>query len=326
VELCKKIFLVVMWGALLSATSGANVVDRIVAVVNDDIVTLVEFNAAFAPHLQNIMKEYEGEDREKVIEHTRKVFMQRYIDGILIEQEAKKTVPPIVVKDEEVITVLREIVEKRNLSMEEFLKELAKEGNTLEMAKEEIRGQMLRMRVLNREIKSKILVTEEEIGEYYNKHRDQYEGKEAVHIKEIMLTVPEQAGKAARAKIKENAHNLLRSIKAGESFEEVAAKYSQGGAAKDGGDIGFVERGIIIPELEAVAFGLSVGEVSNVIESENGFYIIKIVDKRGAGIKSLEMVRQEIKAKIENEKMERKYEEWISSVRKKSHIDIRLKE
>jgi parvulin-like peptidyl-prolyl isomerase len=91
-----------------------------------------------------------------------------------------------------------------------------------------------------------------------------------------------------------------------------------------GGDIGFVERGAILPDVEKAAFNLPVGGVSDVIESEMGFHIIVVVDKRGEGLKPLPVVRDEIKAKIEDEKIAKKYDEWIAGIRKKSFIDVRL--
>jgi len=104
----------------------------------------------------------------------------------------------------------------------------------------------------------------------------------------------------------------------------LAAQYSKGPAAAEGGDIGFVERGIIVPEVEKEAFSLPVGQISNVIETDLGYHILAVVDKRGAGLKPLPAVRDEIKAKIEDEKVAKKYDEWIDGIRKKSFIDVRL--
>jgi SurA N-terminal domain. len=160
----------ILWGViLLCAPAGAEVVDRIIAVVNDDIITLYEFNAAFEPYLKNIENTYKGNDKETVIKQTRSAFLQRLIDNILIEQEGKKSGTGIIVKDEEVMDVIRDIMTKQKLSMQDFLKNLAKEGNSLDSVKKEIRTQMMRARLLRREIKSKVIVTDEEIGEYYNK-------------------------------------------------------------------------------------------------------------------------------------------------------------
>ena len=104
----------------------------------------------------------------------------------------------------------------------------------------------------------------------------------------------------------------------------VAAQLAQGHAAATAGDLGFLERGSMLPAVESVAFSLKKDEISNVIESPVGLHIIQAVDRRGAGIKPIETVREEIKAKLEEEKIDKKYEEWIKELRKKSLIEIRL--
>jgi len=324
VEFYKRIVLIA-WGVmLLSIPGGADIVDKIIAVVNEDVITLSGFNAAFEPYRKNIEENYQGKDKEAVLKQARESFLQRLIDNMLIEQEAKKAGVGIVVKDEEVMGVIKDMLAKDKSTMEDFLKKLAREGNSLESIKGDIRNQIMRMRLLRREIKAKIVVSDEEIGEYYNKNRQNYEGKEAVRIKQILLLLPPQANKAMQMKVKDQTNNLRKRIKNGEPFELLAVKYSQGPEAKQGGDVGFIERGVIIPEVEAVAFSLPLGQVSEVIESSLGFHIIMVVDKRGAGLKPIAVVREEIKAKIEDEKLDKRYEEWITSIRKKSYIEIRL--
>jgi parvulin-like peptidyl-prolyl isomerase len=324
VKFYKKLFLI-LWGViLLCAPARPAVLDRIIAVVNDDIITLYEFNAAFEPYLKNIENTYKGNDKETVIKQTRSAFLQRLIDNILIEQEGKKSGTGIIVKDEEVMDVIRDIMTKQKLSMQDFLKNLAKEGNSLDSVKKEIRTQMMRARLLRREIKSKVIVTDEEIGEYYNKNRQDYEGKETVRIKQLLLLIPPNADSAAIAKVRTGAMQLHKRVMAGESFDLLIVKYSQGPAAAQGGDVGFVGRGTIIPEVEKVAFSLPVGQISEVIESGVGFHIIQVVDKKGAGLKPITAVREEIKTKIEDEKLDKKFEEWIASIRAKAHIEVKL--
>jgi parvulin-like peptidyl-prolyl isomerase len=242
---------------------------------------------------------------------------------MLIEQEAKKSGAGIIVKDEEVMEVLQDMLVKQKLSLQEYSKNLAREGNSLESVKKEIRGQMMRARLLRREVKSKILVSDEEIGEYYNKNRRDYEGKETVRIKQLLLLLPPNANETIKAKMKNQALQLHKRVKDGESFDLLIVKYSQGPAAAQGGDVGFIERGTIIPEVEAAAFKLPVGQISEVIESSVGFHIIQVLDKKGAGLKPIAAVREEIKTKIEDEKLENKFDEWIASVRAKSHIEVK---
>ena len=316
--------LILLGVILLCAPARAEVVDKIIAVVNDEIITLYEFNTAFEPYRKNIENTYKGTDKEAVIKQSREAFLQRLIDNILIEQEAKKSGAGIIVKDEEVMEVLQDILAKQKLSMQEFSKNLAKEGKSLDSVKKEIRGQIIRARLLRREVKAKILVSDEEIGEYYNKNRQEYEGKETVRIKQILLLLPPNADKTIIAKVKNEAMQLHKRIKNGESFDLLALNYSQGPAAAQGGDVGFIGRGTIIPEVEAAAFSLPVGQVSEVIESNVGFHIIQVVDKKGAGLKPIAVVREEIKTKIEDEKLDKNFDEWIASVRSKSHIELKL--
>jgi len=317
----KKIVLILLLVMFTSTATWSEIADKIVAVVNDEIITLKEFNAALEPYLKRIEETYQGNDKAGVIEQTRAAILQRLIDSLLIEHEAKKA--GTGVREEEVLDALKDMLTKQNVKMEDFLKKLELEGGSLAAVKNEIRGQMMRMRLMRREIKSKIIISDQEIGDYYNQHRDEYEGREAVRIKQILLMIPPDVNKTTKAKIEENARQIQKRALNGEPFDLLASKYSQEPAASQGGDIGFIERGVMIPELETVAFSLKPDQISGVIESSQGFHIIKIVDKRGAGFKPIAAVRDEIKAKLEDEKLEKKYDEWISSVRKKSHIEIR---
>jgi len=324
VNFCKKLNLIFLFSIFLCVPVYAEVVDRIIAVVNDDVITLYELNAAFEPYEKNIENSYKGNDKDKVIKQARETLFQRMVDNILIEQEAKKSGISVTVKDEDVNNVLQDILTKQKMSMPDFLKNIAAEGKSIESVKKEIRSQIVRMRLLRREVKDKIMVSDAEIGEYYDKHRQEYEGKESVRMKQLFLSLPPGADQTVKMKIKNNALQLREQIMKGESFDLLAAKYSQGPAAALGGDVGFIEKGTIIPEVEAVAFSLPVDQISEVIESSLGFHIIKVVDKKGAGLKPITMVREEIKAKIEDEKLDKKFDEWISSVRAKSHLEVRL--
>jgi peptidyl-prolyl cis-trans isomerase SurA len=324
VKFYRKFILILLSIILLCLPVYAEVVDRIVAVVNDEIITLYEFNEAFEPYRKNIENTYKGNDKDALIKQTQETFFQRIIDKMLIEQEAKKKGISDTVKEEDVMGVIQDMLNKQNLSMQDFLKNLASEGSSIEAIKKDIRSQIIRMRLLRREVKDKIIVTDEEIGEYYDKNRQEYEGKESVRMKQLLLMLPPNADTNVKTKLKNEALHLRELIIEGESFDVLTAKYSKGPAAAQGGDVGFIERGTIIPEVEAMAFSLPVDQVSEVIESNLGFHIIKVVDKKGAGLKPIALVREEIKAKLEEEKLDKKFEEWISSVRARSHIEIKL--
>ncbi len=325
VKVLKTGLTIILAIGLACGTVAANVTDRIVAIVNDEVITLAELNRAFEPYAKNIDRSYQGNDKEAVLKQNKEALLQSLIDQMLIEQQAKKAgLGVAAIKDEDVMNVIKDMLAKSNSTMEALTNKLAAEGNSLAAVKKEIKGQMLRMSLLRREIQSKILVTNEEIRDFYDKHRQDYEGTKAVRIRQILLPAPANAGETTRESAKNQALQIRERIRKGEPFEALAAQYSRGSAAAGGGDIGFVEKGVILPDVEEAAFSLPVGGVSDVIESELGFHIIAVIDKRGDGLKPLPVVRDEIKAKIEDEKIAKKYDEWIASIRKKSFIDVRL--
>ncbi len=315
-------YIIIAAGIFISVPAMAEIMERIVAVVNGDVITLTELNSAFEPFEKRIQEGYKGPDKEKIITENRLAMLNKMIDNIIIDQEAKKS--QMIVKDEEVTDTVNDYLSRRKMKMEDLITELAKENSSLEAHRKEVKAHLLRMRLLRREIKSKVAVTEDEIGEYYRKNRDAYEGREAVRIRQILILFPKGADTKTKAKLREEMDAIYKRLLNGEQFDLVAVQYSQGPSAATAGDLGFLEKGSMLPAVEGVAFGLKKDEISKVIESPIGLHIIQAVDRRGAGIKPIESVREEIKAKLEEEKIDKKYEEWIKELRRKSLIEIKL--
>ncbi len=306
----------------LCVSAQAGVADRLVAVVNDEVITLSEFNNAFEPSQERFTANYQGPDREKALGETKTTLLNRMIDNLLMEQESRKT--GITVRNEDVTDAINDMQKQRKISPDEFQKALQREGMTLDAYRKDIRDQLMRMKLIRRDIKSKVAVTDEEIGEYYRKHREDYDGAEVVRIRQILLLLPKDENPASKEKLRAEADAVHKRLLNGEPFELLSAKFSQGPAAAEGGDIGYIEKGMIHSEVEDAAFSLPLNQISGVIESPVGFHIIQVVDRRGAGLKAIENVREEIRDKIDREKMEKKFGEWLVELRKKSHIEIKL--
>lgn len=315
----KKVFMILVLFALQAGNaSHAAVMERIVAVVNNDIVTLTELNNEAEPYLSRIEKTYTGNEKNKLVQDTRRTVLNRMVDQILIRQEAKRL--GIVVKDDEVNGLIGEMLKKRNLTMDTFKALLTKDGLSLESYRDEAREHLMRTRLANREIRSKVMVTEQEIGEYYRQHRDEYEGRESVKLRQIVVLCPSTAAMEKKREARAEIELIMSKLKAGENFDLLAAKHSPG----LGGELGYVEKGAMLQPVEDAAFRLKVGEISDIIESPAGFHIVQVIDKRGAGLKSFQSVREEIIEQLSKEKTEKKFDEWITELRKKSHIEIRL--
>lgn len=307
---------------MVPAVPSADVEDRIVAVVNNDVVTLSELEEETQFFMKRIESVPPGADQQTIVRETRKAALNQLINELLIEQEARRL--GITAADDEVERTVRKILKDRNISLEKFSEGIARDGETLEAYAREVRQYLLRMKIMSQEIKPKIAVAEKEIGEYYRKHLDQYEGKEAVRISQILFILPKGSDDQKKAELKRQAVMVWEKLQAGESFEVMTNRYSQGPAAKSGGDLGFVERNMMFPAVDDAAFRLDVGAFSEVIESPIGFHIIMVTDRRGAGVKPINEVRHEITETIQNEKIEKRFIEWVEELKEKSHIDIRL--
>jgi peptidyl-prolyl cis-trans isomerase SurA len=296
--------------------------DRIVAVVNNEAITLSELDEAVEAFLNVVTRSQPSVKREDIIEEARKASLNKLIDGVLLKQEASRL--KIVISDQEISRTMNDMLVRRNISFDEFSESLEKEGMTLDDYKKEISQYLLTRKIVEKTIRYKIAVSAEEIGDYYGNHRNQYEGKEANRVQQILIVKPKGADQETVSALREKAETILKRLIEGEPFEALAVQYSQGPAAKAGGDLGFLEKGMMYPEVDEEVFRLQKGEMGGVVESPIGFHIIKVLDKRGAGVKPIEEVREEIIGRISEEKIEEKFQEWFKKLREKSHIDIRL--
>lgn len=318
----KIIFVILAVSVFMTLTSYAAIVDRIVAIVNEDVITLSELNKSVSSYMKRIEKSAPEEQLEAIEKQVRQMVLNELIDQRLITQEAKKR--GLTASDRNVDNAIQSIVEQRKISLEKLQDEIVKLGGTFDEYREEVRDHLTKRNFLAGEIKSKITISNEEIGAYYRKHRKDYEGKEAARIKQILILLPRNADGQTREKLWKQAEDILQQLKKDASFSALASEVSQGPAAQTGGDLGFVEKGLMLPEVDTAAFALKIGEISDVIESSVGFHIIQVVDKRGEGIKPIESVKEEIIGKIGEEKMEKKFEEWLNEQREKAHIEVKL--
>ncbi len=310
------IVMVLMFSA---APAGAEVADRIVAIVNEEVITMRELNHTIEMFTKRYERSNPGVSAEKMREEASPAILNNMIEETLLKQEAKRL--GITLKDEEVTAAINDLLAKRKWKLEDVKANLEKEGMSFDEYREATRNNIIKGRVIRREIQSKIAVSNEEIGNYYREHRDEYEGKEAARIRQIMIPVSGNIEVDTRSLMKAQAEDVIKKLRSGVPFEQLALQYRGTGT----GDMGYVEKGTLLPAVDDVAFKLKVGEISDVIESPAGFHIIQVLDKRGGGAKPLPDVRNEIEDIIGREKAEKKYAEWMEELRKRSYIEIRLR-
>lgn len=291
----------------VSISSARDVIDGVIAVVNDDVITLSEFEKRLPD--KNV----------KITPQQEKTILDQMIEQKLLEQEADKA--GIKVSESEVDQGIQNVIGKFNLTDEQMKQVLAKENLTPEQFREQWRLQILSQKLIGAKLQGQLAVTEDEIEEYYKANYGSDERVDEVKIAHILIT-PDAAGGEAQAK--QRAEEVAEMAKSGEDFAKLAREYSNDTISSvKGGELGSFRKGDLVEPLENAAYSTPVGEISGPVESPAGYHIIKVLDKKTSE-GSLETYREEIKEKLYREKAEKELSAWIDEVKSSAYIDLRI--
>jgi len=315
------VFFCVVGSPLVIQSHGTEIVDRIVAVVNDDIITLFELNRAIKPYEDKIHAlGYSEEKERRMLFKVREGVLNQLIDKKIEDQQIKRS--NIKISEEQIDQTIERIKEKNFFSDEDLRLALAKDGLTMEAYRNKIKEEILRTRLISLEVKSKIVITEEDIAAYYEKHLDMYGGKQKYHLRNILIIIPTFADENEKFEIRAKIDEILNELNAGESFETMARDYSESSTAPEGGDLGLFELDSLSPQLQKTIKGMKSGEFTPVLETDQGYQIFFLQEILKTPGKSLEDVSPEIQRILFEENADKKYQEWIEGLRKQSAIKI----
>lgn len=300
----------IFWGSL--AAVQAEVSNRIVAVVNNEIITLLELEKKMAELLPPGTPANNPEIQKRVL--------FQLIDEKLLGSQIRKL--NLQVGKEEVDKAISRIREEQGLkSPEEFAALLAREGLREEELRARLKDQMLRFRLISREIGSKIIFSEDQTKAYYQKNKSKFEVGERLHLAQItILNSNHPSPEAAKAKIEEIAA-LLRQ---GESFASLAKKFSGDPSAPQGGDLGFFSVEEIDPLLMQALAPLKPGETSPVQGLPQGWRLVQLVERGTTKAVSPEAAREKIQEMLYQEEVEARAGQWLLKLRERSSIQILL--
>jgi peptidyl-prolyl cis-trans isomerase SurA len=306
---------------LILSSRGSEIVDRIVAVVNDDIITLIELNSSLKPYAEKIQSlGYPPEKEKQLLFNVRKDLLDRLINEKIEDQEIKRA--KVEISEEQINKTIEQIKETNYLTDEQLREALAKDGLTMEEYRKKIKDQILRTRLVNIKVKSKIVITKEDIKAYYDDHIKEYGGTQKYQLRNIIMKVPLFADTGGKLEIKAKMDDILEKLKGGASFETLAAKYSESPAASDGGRLGEFEFDSLSPQLQEAIGKIKPGEFTSVLDTDQGYQIFLLEEIKREKGKTLEEVTPEIERKLYNETINEKYQAWIGDLRKQAVIRI----
>ncbi len=314
---CFIIFLLLLFSNV--QISNAQVFDKIVAVVNDEVITLSDIRIA-GRDILNSLGSFPAEDRVSREIEAKSTILDRLIENLLIMQEAKRF--GIRVTEEEIQQAVAEVRKKNRLSEKDFLRALSEIGLTVEAYADNIKKDIIRSKFMRRVIGSRVNVSDDEIEFYYNRKGDAFILPVEIRLGQILLLTSNKASENEKQETKSKAESILNKIKEGEDFEKLASRYSQ--VPGKGGDLGYVRKGEINSEIEKAVFNLKEGEVSGLVKTSLGLHIFKILDIKDENKKPLSEVKEEIEGILFDGKLDEVYQEWLEHMKAISYIEVRL--
>jgi len=314
-------FILLFTGSILlfHAPVSGEICNRVVAIVNDEVVTLYELDTMIQLLTGTPSKQLKNKSEEIYIK-TRQKVLDDLVDQKIVLEKIKEL--KIEVTAKEVDQAIERVKADNQFTQEDLIAELKEQGNNYESYRKSIKEELERIQLINYEVKSKIILREEEIEEYYNTHRDEFTSEGRVRLALIFLKQEDPADKNEARALYQKAQEILSMIKDGKNFANLARKLSNGPGASEGGDLGVFKMAELNPEMAEIIKDLSAGEVSKPIIRPSGIKIIKVEEKDGGGEKSLEQVRNAIQTILYRKELDKKYSAWIKELRKKAYIKI----
>ena len=299
------------------------VCDRVVGIVNGEVITLSDLDEAMPKYGKaNILDEGNLLDKEIKLRNARKEVLEKLIEERLLQRTAKQF--GITVEDEEIDKAIERMKQAGSVSDDQFIKELAVQGFSLEGYRHYLKAQIRRAKIIEAAIKPQVTMAEEKIREYYQSHADNYLYPE-VRVSQILIQVPTEATPTDWEQAKKKVEEVLQSLRKGTAFAEVASRYSDDTAsAPSGGDLGFFKKGEMVPALEAVIFAMKKGEVSGVMQSSQGFLIFKVTDRRKGSVAPFDEIKEQVTGDYYREEVIKLYTKWLDVLKNRSKVEVKL--
>lgn len=298
-----------------------NVANAILAIVNDEIITLFDVNREAQPALGEAEKK--GAVNDATRSQIRRAALDRLIEKKLTEQKIKEL--NIRVSEEEIRQAIDDVRKQNNIpSQEALVSALAVQGLSFDQYRAQLQEQIEKLKLVSMEVRAKVQVGESEMRDYYAANLAKYTDEESYRARHIFFKTGEKASPDEVQRSKTKALAVLADARSGKDFAELAKNFSEDPAArKDGGDLGSFKKGDMQPELEKTIISLKPGEVSDLVATPIGFHIIKLEARVAGTTKPFESVKSDIEETLYRRKSEERFSQWAKDLRGKASVEIK---
>ena len=305
---------------LLAAPFGAfaQETNRVLVVIDDELVTQADLErevrqvSAGVPPAENAQQ---AKERETAI---RRAALKKLVEGKLFSKEAKRL--GLKVPESQIDSFINNVLKRNGLSQKEFAAQLSRQGLTIEEFRDQIRQDLLQRRVIANEVRNKVVISDEQVADYFKKHPGQYDNLDKVRFRALFLPIPSSASPAAKEALKEEAEKLRGEAAEKKNLAELARKYSKGPGAESGGEVGPLAVDDLDSAMRQALAELKPGQLSPVVEALGNFIIMQLVERSGQSGVPLGSVKEEIRKKLEREAFEKKLQTYLAEVKERYYV------
>ena len=319
INMLRSLSLILVIAIFLPSHLSAEIENRIVATVNSDIITLHELKTSIRRLTGVGAADLKKRDEKRFYE-VRSAVLDNLINERLTEQQIVTL--GITVTEKEVDEAIEKVKKENHLTQEELDHSLRWEGITLEGYKQKIKKEIERLRLVNYEVKSKIIITEEDAKSFYQQHSKDYRVDYRVKLARIFLKADNPNNDTEIDRVHELGVSIAHMLDRGSDFSEMARTYSQCPSGPEGGSLGWIKYDQLDPTLQSKIDQLSPGEHTDLTPAPSGFQIIKLLEEKKAGVRPFEEVRDSIYSRLFKKRVEERYSAWLKKLRKESFIKV----
>jgi peptidyl-prolyl cis-trans isomerase SurA len=305
------------------AQAKALVVEEIIARVNNDVITMSDYQKAEEQLREEVAHDCQGCPQDKLFaefKDQQKDLLRGLIDQSLMVQRAKDMGISV---ESDVIKRLDDVRKQNGLaSLEDLEKAVESSGLAWEDYKTTIRNGLLTQEVVRREVGSHINIGNDEVKQYYDAHPQEFTRPEQVVLSEIFLSTEGKSPEEIES-VQKKAEDLRNRVMKGDDFNEIAKRYSEGSTAKDGGDLGTFKQTELAPQLEEVVFKMEKGQITDVIQTKTGFEVLKVENHYQAGLQPQSKVENEIMNRLYMRKMQPQMRDYLGQLREESYVMVK---
>lgn len=301
----------------------AELVDRIAAVIDNDVITQSEVEARAAPELARLRPDPDpakrGEKRQEILKHA--------LEGLIGEKlmEAQIRELNIEVTDSEIELGMDDVKKQNNISSQQFEALLSQEGYTMATYRTFMRKHLARMKLVNLKVRSKVKIADEDLKAEYARFSHDEASEFEVHARHVLVQFPPKATEQQIEDARLKAVALAAEArKPGVDFAELARKKSEGPSAADGGDLGFFRRGVMVAAFEKPAFTLPVGGVSDPVRTNLGWHVVKVVERRALAAPPFDEVKEQLKERLLRSQLERFTDQYVQELKAGSVVEVKM--